>query len=56
MFTESYRQSKYATAMENELRSLQGESLVASSGKLAYLDRMLIRLKLDGSRVLLFRY
>ena len=42
-------------AMESELRSLQGESLVASSGKLAYLDRMLLRLRRDGSRVLLFR-
>ncbi|KAK3286314.1 hypothetical protein CYMTET_6126 [Cymbomonas tetramitiformis] len=41
-------------AMEAELRDLSGETLVAGSGKLALLDRLLLRLRTSGSRVLLF--
>jgi hypothetical protein len=40
--------------IEEELRTLTGEKLVQASGKLAMLDRLLIRLKRQGSRVLLF--
>ena len=39
---------------EEELRSLRGERLIKSSGKLAVLDRLLRRLKQNNSRVLLF--
>ena len=39
---------------EEELRNLHGESLIASCGKLRMLDRLLIRLKAQGSRCLLF--
>ena len=43
-----------ARAKEAELRGLTGESLVAASGKLALLDRLLIRSRSVGSRVLVF--
>lgn len=43
-----------AYAAEEELRALRGEALIKSSGKLAVLDRLLRRLKEQGSRVLLF--
>lgn len=43
-----------AWKLENDLAKLSGESLVQASGKLAMLDRLLIRLKKQGSRVLLF--
>ena len=43
-----------AQAMEQELRGLQGEALVKSCGKLALLDRLLLKLRRQGSRVLLF--
>ena len=43
-----------AQAMEAELRNLQGMSLIQSSGKLHLLDRLLGRLRAEGSRVLLF--
>ena len=46
--------SEEAQAMEQELRALQGETLVKSSGKLALLDRLLHKLRKQGSRVLLF--
>ena len=39
---------------EAELRWLTGERLVASSGKLALLDRLLLRSKAAGSRALIF--
>jgi SWI/SNF-related matrix-associated actin-dependent regulator of chromatin subfamily A member 5 len=39
---------------EEELRGLTGDALVASSGKLALLDRLLLRLRTAGSRVLVF--
>ena len=39
---------------EQELKSLQGESLVKASAKLAMLDRLLLRLRAQGSRVLVF--
>jgi len=39
---------------ENELKTLSGEALVQASGKLAMLDRLLLRLKSRGSLVLLF--
>lgn len=41
-------------AVEQELRSLQGMTLIKSCGKLAMLDRLLMKLKDNGSRVLLF--
>eukprot|EP00854_Cymbomonas_tetramitiformis_P031070 gene31070-38972_t len=41
-------------ALEKELRSLSGEGLMSGSGKLALLDRLLLRLRAAGSRVLLF--
>jgi SNF2 family DNA or RNA helicase len=41
-------------AAEQTLRGLTGEALVGSSGKLAVLDRLLLRLRAAGSRVLLF--
>jgi len=40
--------------MEEELRQLTGDRLVASSGKLLMLDRLLLRLRSQGSRVLVF--
>jgi SNF2 family DNA or RNA helicase len=40
---------------QNELKELSGEALISASGKLAMLDRLLIRLKKEGSRVLIFR-
>ena len=43
-----------AWTREQELACLTGEALVQASGKLAMLDRLLIRLKRQGSRVLLF--
>ena len=43
-----------AMGMEAELRALGGSSLAAASGKLAVLDRLLVRKKIAGSRVLLF--
>lgn len=43
-----------ARAMESQLRSLSGERLIAASGKLALLDRLLMRVKAQGSRVLIF--
>eukprot|EP01052_Picozoa_sp_SAG31_P010737 SAG31_NODE_596_length_13674_cov_3.806409_11_plen_990_part_00 len=44
-----------AMEMEAELRALGGpSSLAAASGKLALLDRLLLRKKAEGSRVLLF--
>ncbi|KAK3274685.1 hypothetical protein CYMTET_17141 [Cymbomonas tetramitiformis] len=46
--------SQHGAAMETELRSLTGQALLASSGKLALLDRLLVRLQREGSRVLLF--
>ena len=46
--------SEEARAREAELRGLVGEGLVSSSGKLALLDRLLMRCKDAGSRVLLF--
>ena len=39
---------------EAALRALTGDALVASSGKLQLLDRLLVQLKAAGSRVLLF--
>ena len=39
---------------EAALRDLSGDALVAASGKLQLLDRLLIKLKASGSRVLLF--
>eukprot|EP00854_Cymbomonas_tetramitiformis_P011849 gene11849-13991_t len=50
----STNQTEHAAAMETELRSLTGEALLLGSGKLALLDRMLLRLQREGSRVLLF--
>jgi len=41
-------------AGEAELRGLVGEKLVASCGKLALLDRLLLSKKANGSRVLIF--
>lgn len=46
--------SEEAEAMQAELRSLGGASLAAASGKLALLDRLLVRKQAEGSRVLLF--
>jgi SNF2 family DNA or RNA helicase len=46
--TEEARQA------EEELRGLTGEALVKSSGKLALLDRLLLKLRAQGSRVLIF--
>ena len=43
-----------ARAREAELRALCGDGLVASSGKLALLDRLLLRAKAEGSRALIF--
>ena len=43
-----------ALAAEDELRGLTGDALIASSGKLALLDRLLVRLRAAGSRVLIF--
>ena len=40
----------------DELAALQGESLVASSGKMMVLDRLLARLQKAGSRVLIFSF
>jgi SWI/SNF-related matrix-associated actin-dependent regulator of chromatin subfamily A member 5 len=39
---------------ETALRALSGDELIASSGKLQLLDRLLLKLKGAGSRVLLF--
>jgi SWI/SNF-related matrix-associated actin-dependent regulator of chromatin subfamily A member 5 len=39
---------------EATLRALSGDELIASSGKLQLLDRLLVKLKAAGSRVLLF--
>jgi SWI/SNF-related matrix-associated actin-dependent regulator of chromatin subfamily A member 5 len=46
--------SAQARADEASLRSLRGASLIAASGKLALLDRLLRRARAAGSRVLLF--
>ena len=43
-----------AANSEAELRGLKGEALIQASGKLALLDRLLLRLKAQGSRVLVF--
>lgn len=43
-----------AWAVENELRILTGESLIKSCGKLRMLDRLLLRLRSQGSRCLVF--
>ena len=43
-----------AIARETEMRGLVGEKLVASCGKLALLDRLLLAKKAEGSRVLIF--
>jgi SWI/SNF-related matrix-associated actin-dependent regulator of chromatin subfamily A member 5 len=43
-----------ALEAEEELRGLTGDALIASSGKLALLDRLLVRLRAAGSRVLVF--
>ena len=43
-----------ASEIEEELRGLTGEKLIQACGKLAMLDRLLLRLKKEGSRVLLF--
>ena len=43
-----------ARETEEELRGLTGEKLIQACGKLAMLDRLLLRLKKEGSRVLLF--
>lgn len=45
---------EFSPEMSAELGSLQGESLIRSCGKLMMLDRLLVRLKSQGSRVLLF--
>lgn len=47
-------QTPEAIAGQAELRELVGEKLVASSGKLMLLDRLLIKKKREGSRVLIF--
>ena len=41
-------------AAEEELRGLVGDALIKSAGKLALLDRLLLRLHKQGSRVLIF--
>ena len=51
---DSSHLSEEAQSKEAELRSLAGEGLLASSGKLAMLDRLLCRAKAAGSRVLIF--
>jgi SWI/SNF-related matrix-associated actin-dependent regulator of chromatin subfamily A member 5 len=51
---DSSHLSEAARADEAVLRGLTGEKLVASSGKLAMLDRLLVRCKGQGSRALLF--
>ena len=43
-----------AQVMEAELRNLRGTALVQSSGKLQLLDRLLSRVRAEGSRILLF--
>jgi hypothetical protein len=43
-----------AQAMEDELRRLHGGGLIRASGKLHLLDRLLFRVRAQGSRVLLF--
>jgi len=43
-----------ARRAEDELRSLVGETLITSCGKLRMLDRLLLRLKSQGSRCLVF--
>lgn len=40
--------------LENELKNLKGEEFIKASGKMQILDRLLIRLKSQGSRVLIF--
>ena len=44
----------HAASVQTELKSLTGNLLASSSGKLALLDRLLDRLFLNGSRVLIF--
>ena len=51
---DSSHLSPEAREREDELRGLSGESLVASSGKLALLNRLLTRAKAAGERVLIF--
>ena len=46
--------SEDARAMEQELRALRGEQLVASSGKLAVLDCVVSKHLATGSRFLVF--
>ncbi|KAL3918383.1 MAG: hypothetical protein SGPRY_006042, partial [Prymnesium sp.] len=50
----SLREDKLAQAVKDELQGLSSETLVAASGKMLVLDRLLCRLKEEGSRVLLF--
>ena len=47
-------QSGVAQALETELRTLHGTGLIQASGKLHLLDRLLFRVRAQGSRVLLF--
>ena len=51
---DSSHLSAAARKDEETLRGLTGEKLVASSGKLALLDRLLLRCKASGSRALIF--
>eukprot|EP00658_Telonema_sp_P-2_P000781 TRINITY_DN10283_c0_g1_i1.p1 TRINITY_DN10283_c0_g1~~TRINITY_DN10283_c0_g1_i1.p1 ORF type:complete len:138 (-),score=54.23 TRINITY_DN10283_c0_g1_i1:95-508(-) len=41
---------------DDELRGLKGEELVTASGKLQVVDKLLMRMKAQGSRVLLFSF
>jgi len=52
--TEDVPRTQQALANETELRGLVGEKLINSGGKLALLDRLLLRKKREGSRVLIF--
>ena len=47
-------QTPEAAAAEGELRSLVGERLVHSCGKMALLDRLLLAKRREGSRCLIF--
>ncbi len=51
---ESLVLEKETRQREATLRALSGDELIASSGKLQLLDRLLLKLKAAGSRVLLF--
>ncbi len=41
-------------AVEETLKTMKGEDLIQNCGKLHMLDRLLVKLKADGSRVLIF--